>query len=117
MAQLWLLQLVLVILTSTGTNQERLASQIQVIRLLRLARLGRLVRVLFLTGSGQGLLPLLLSSQKLISPGIGYFLQLLYAIAVTINFIGCLWCALPPYTRAHELVMGCLSTLMVRISF
>lgn len=83
-------QVVLVILTVTGTDQERLASQIQIMRLLRLARLGRLFKVLFMSGAGQGLLPLIVSSQKFNATA-GYFLQLLYAIVVTINFIGCLW--------------------------
>lgn len=86
------MQLVLVILTVFGNNQDKLASQIQILRVLRLVRLGRLFKVLFQSGAGQGLLPLIFSAgNQKISATVGYFLQLLYAIAVTINVLGCFW--------------------------
>ena len=83
-------QVLLVILTLAGENQRRLASQIQIMRLLRLVRLGRLFRAMFLSTAGQGIMMLLSDSRK-VNTTIIYFMQLLYAIAVLINFLGCLW--------------------------
>lgn len=83
-------QVLLVILTLAGENQRRLASQIQIMRLLRLVRLGRLFRAIFLSSTGQGIMMLLSDTRKVNATAV-YFLQLLYAIAVLINFLGCFW--------------------------
>ena len=84
--------MLLVILTVAGENQRRLASQIQIMRLLRLVRLGRLFKAAFLSSAGQGIMMLLSDTHK-VNTTVIYFLQLLYAIAVLVNFLGCLWCA------------------------
>ena len=80
--------MVLIGLTARGSNEERLASQLQIMRILRLTRLTRLVKGLFIqSGTGTPRLPGL---QKLGST-LTYFLQILFSIAVLINFLGCLW--------------------------
>lgn len=91
-----IVQVVLVILTLAGENQRRLASQIQIMRLLRLVRLTRLFRAIFVSTTGQGLVMMLLSETHKVNTTALYFLQLLYAIAVLINFLGCLWYASDP---------------------
>ena len=81
---------ILIILKLAGSDQEKLASQIQILRILRVVRLGRLFKAAFLSAAGQGLLPRMPGFHGL-SYTHSYFLQLLFSIAVMINFLGCLW--------------------------
>ena len=83
-------QVILIILKLAGSDQERLASQIQILRILRIVRLARLFKAAFLSAAGQGLLPRMPGFHGM-SYAHSYFLQLLFSIAVMINFLGCLW--------------------------
>ena len=83
-------QVILIIFKLAGSDQEKLASQIQILRILRIVRLARLFKAAFLSAAGQGLLPRMPGFHGL-SYTHSYFLQLLFSIAVMINFLGCLW--------------------------
>lgn len=83
-------QVILILLKIGGQDDYSVASQIQILRILRLARLGRLFTSIFMSATGGGIVSLIFKDAKMNSTVL-YFSQLLYSIAVLINFLGCFW--------------------------
>jgi hypothetical protein len=67
---------------------------LQILRVLRLLRLGRVAKSLFMSSLGSTTVHI--PGMNRVSAVWAYMLQMLYSVAMLINFLGCLWCVPSP---------------------
>ncbi|KAK9797413.1 hypothetical protein WJX73_008201 [Symbiochloris irregularis] len=87
----WLAQVTLIIAAANGHKIPPLQHSMQVLRLLRLGRLSHLLRRVFMESIGGATHSFQIFGVVVISTTWLYVMQILYAMAVVINLVGCLW--------------------------
>lgn len=85
------MQIVLIIAAAYGHTNGGVEHALQLLRLLRLIRLTHLIKRVFMESIGGAVHPVHVGGICVLSSTSAYIVQIIYAMLLVINVLGCLW--------------------------